>query len=129
MRPMRSNRELLALAYLGAGYLAQLRNLSAAAEHFCQALAVSLRPEHRQIAQEHLTELGAECGALTPHPGWISAGILLQTFRPISQRRGNHETLLAVTDRMGRSPPRSVVAGRERRHRPDGNASNFAPLA
>lgn len=129
-RPMRSNREILALAHLGAGYLAQLRNLPDAAEHFCQALAVSLRPEHRQLAQKHLTELGAECGALTPHPRWISAErMLLQTFRPISQRRGNHETLLAVTDRMGRSPPRSVVAGRERRHRPDGNAPNFASLA
>ncbi|MCS6825217.1 MAG: CHAT domain-containing protein [Caldilinea sp.] len=67
--PTYGNRELLALAHLGAGYLAQLRNLPDAVEHFCRALAVSSKPEHRRLAQEHLTELDAECGALTPLAG------------------------------------------------------------
>jgi tetratricopeptide (TPR) repeat protein len=129
--PTRSNLELLALAHLGQGYLAQLRNLPDAGEHFCQALAVSPNPEHRRLAQEHLSELNTDCGSLTPHPGQLPIGWTLWMFEPISRRRNNHETSLALIDRLGRSPPWHDSPERERHCRTDGNVhpSKLSPLA
>lgn len=120
--PTPSNLELLALAHLGQGYLAQLRNLPDAGEHFCRALAVSPKLELRRLAQEQLDELGADCDSLTPPPEQLSTGWIIWALESISRRRNNHDTSLTLVDRMGRSPLGRTFLKRKRHRCADGSA-------